>query len=462
MTELNEVDDFEELCKDLEDENYNSKIVSNENIDSTENVIDQIDSYLQDGSNDGVEVDDQNNIPPKECSINEKLTQFTAHRTEVPKHTSTSSGSSAETPTPPSENDKSTKSFCEAETNDEEYDLSLLDKEDWEDEWEEVEEIDITELLKDLKENGDDKALHEEVKKLEDTTETYYQHLEKVWNTYKDQKGVGPIPSRQQMNPPRIFRYKNKIIGYESVQEYVDNNHPLWGPQRNYVGKLSLKNNNNSTNSELRNFVAKDWPEKQLNTSQNLSVFGKNIKRTDMRCQRTHNRSTTDDPRKEPKNKNIKDILVEMYANATDDDSVQQSERERLKLFESQLKNALLEKEKNRVTLNSDTSKGVKRQCTSEPNTISKKQYKNLIITSSHGKNSNEVARSILGVEKAYDLLSSCTNDPYFSKDQVDDISSIDEVQDKILDLYESPYSTTTEGSELSPSSWSKQLIEDY
>ena len=44
----------------------------------------------------------------------------------------------------------------------------------------------------------------------------------------------------------------------------------------------------------------------------------------------------------------------------------------------------------------------------------------------------------------------------------MDDISSIDEVQDKILDLYESPYSTTTEGSELSPSSWSKQLIEDY
>ena len=42
---------------------------------------------------------------------------------------------------------------------------------------------------------------------------------------YDGQVGVGKVPSRQMLVRPRIFKHNGRIVGYETLQEYVDNNH---------------------------------------------------------------------------------------------------------------------------------------------------------------------------------------------------------------------------------------------
>ena len=42
---------------------------------------------------------------------------------------------------------------------------------------------------------------------------------------YDGQVGVRKVPSRQMLVRPRIFKHNGRIVGYETLQEYVDNNH---------------------------------------------------------------------------------------------------------------------------------------------------------------------------------------------------------------------------------------------
>lgn len=58
----------------------------------------------------------------------------------------------------------------------------------------------------------------------------YYEVLQYVYNKYRDEPGILQIPPAKQA---RAWVYKdrkdpNSIIGFESLEEYVDNKHPLW------------------------------------------------------------------------------------------------------------------------------------------------------------------------------------------------------------------------------------------
>ena len=57
----------------------------------------------------------------------------------------------------------------------------------------------------------------------------YYNELKRMYRKYLDCEP----PDYNLVREPRIFRDKfSKIIGYEKLDEYLDNNHPMWMEDR--------------------------------------------------------------------------------------------------------------------------------------------------------------------------------------------------------------------------------------
>jgi len=379
-------------------------------------------------------------------------------------------------------------------------DLSLLDKEEWEEEWE-MREFTMSDILSELKEDlldSDDeddgnstndgcpdhqynslkateiKKSKREFENLESrikvTEERYYQSLEDVWREYQDNKGVGSVPPRSQMTRPRIFKDKlGAIVGYETLQEYVDNNHPLWGPHRELFNQFLFKER---SRRDIIKFVAKNWGNQHVNTARNLTVFSSKDnscigKIRDNEIVMKHVGKVVNNNKEVIRS--AKATLVEMYANSSNTDCVQENERARAKMFEAQLKEKLLEQEKKRLFDKKMDSKaddveqkcdlcgnacfcmiGRKRRAEEQGGRVSKQQFLDTVeawrIDDKWGK--ERIAEAMFGVLEAFELQSCYTDTPYFSNEQVSELTSLEDVHDMILDMYDSPYRKENAGEE--------------
>ena len=84
---------------------------------------------------------------------------------------------------------------------------------------------------------------------------------------------------------------------YESLEEYIDNNHPLWGPNKDFFRQYLRKE---KTDQDMADFIAQQWRRDfPVDLQQNLSCFG----------QRTT---------KEPKGKESKAIEPQIGSTSTD------------------------------------------------------------------------------------------------------------------------------------------------
>jgi len=392
-------------------------------------------------------------------------------------------------------------------------DLSLLDREEWEEEWE-MREFTMSDILGELKEelldsDEEDNDGHmrnnsetgnssprvsetrnskKEFESLESrskvTEERYYQQLEYVWHKYKDYEGVGPVPARSQMTRPRIFKDKSgTIVGYETLQEYVDNNHPMWGPHRELFNQFLFKE---KSHLDLVKFVSKNWGGQDVNTVRNLTVYRRGDGVGNI-CKIRHEGSSDKNFEKfvtiKEGMKSAKATLVEMYANSSNADGVQENERARAKLFDAQLKEKLIEQvnKKNAISASTVESSevdvsncdlceslclcivGKKRgaEDVDECERVSKKQFLDTVeawrTEDKWGK--ERIAEAMFGVLEAFELQSCYSDKPYFTKAQVSELTSLEDVHNMILDRYSSPYKTDKEET---IGGWNQEDLENF
>ena len=510
-----EDDEFEMLCKSFEGTERPDDETFIESKD-TSDILDEIDSFLEEDVKDCIEVNKCST--PNNCSDTNsnllKSPQPSASDTNAVvsnvKQIFSCAVSPRDTPSP---SDPLTKHYSEISTiianlpedqarpveqvaPSDGLDLSLLDREEWEEEWE-MREFTMSDILGELKEElldsddeesiGDDsnvgssklcetKNSKKEFESLESrskvTEERYYQQLENVWEKYKDFEGVGSVPARSQMTRPRIFKDKSgTIVGYETMQEYVDNNHPMWGPHRELFNQFLFKE---KSRLDLVKFVSKNWGQQHVNTARNLTVFRRgdcaghiigNIRHDEMSDGHKEKFVTIKEGMK-----SAKATLVEMYANSSNADGVQENERARAKLFDAQLKEKLLEQVQKKgeisATTTDESSEGVVQNCDvcksvclcivgrkrrvegrDEGERVSKKQFLDTVeawrTEDKWGK--ERIAEAMFGVLEACELQACYSDTPFFTIEQVSELTSLEDVHNMILDRYASPYKKDTE-----------------
>jgi len=530
-------DEFDLLCKSFED-GAGSEVVTaiGDNKDTSE-IMDEIDSFLEDENESDVDNKDfqpkssivsasDNNISLKTSS---PISSITPLPCPIAPTSSLEIESSPPPPAPcppPSPPDPLAKHWSEiapslanlpedqarpveqvAVTSDG-LDLSLLDKEEWEDDWE-MREFTLSDMLNELKEHlldesddeddSDDtnidvksdqveavpnekitvacsKDAKKEFENLQSRTrvteDRYYQQLEDVWRMYEGQVGVGKVPSRQMMVRPRIFKNNGRIVGYETLQEYVDNNHPLWGPHRELFGQVLFKER---TQGDLVRFIQSNWGDQQVNTARNLTVFsrGGRAGRNGLKEEKVVRNVGKVGKEVVDGKMSIKATLVDMYANSANVDGVKQTEEARWKLFEAQLKTKLQEAEGGVVEDDVECDLcgevclcvvgGKRKRGGGRAIKMTKQQYADIVLANARKQNWNDdrIAEVIFGVEEAYELQSCYNNPPYFTKEQVCELNSVEEVHDMMMNMYDSPYKKDND-EQADTGTWSKQLLEDY
>ena len=68
---------------------------------------------------------------------------------------------------------------------------------------------------------------------------------------------------------PGYYSTRARIAGYETLQEYMNNNHPLWGPHRELLGQVLFKER---TQGDLFRFIASNWRDQRVNTARKFSL----------------------------------------------------------------------------------------------------------------------------------------------------------------------------------------------
>ena len=537
-------DEFDKLCRSFEDD-IGSQVVGasavGDNKD-TSDIIDEIDSFL----GESVEIN-SNIINDKEVSFESQtksldnsssLLQQPLEDASVCPHKDANFPTSVPllpaSPTDPlarhwSEIAPSLANLPEDQARPVEQvlvrsdglDLSLLDKEEWEDDWE-IREFTMSDILSELKEHLLDESDDEEVapddlinekslvaeekcltdtrmndsvsctarsqkrnefasleSRSRETEERYYRQLEDVWRKYAGQEGVGQMPTRMMMVRPRIYKDNGRVVGYESLQEYVDNNHPLWGAHRQVFKEVLFKE---KEQGHLVRWVAKQWGDQRVNTARNLTVFnrggggdrgrgkGNNVVRDVERVGEVRGREGKMNIRE------ARATLVDMYANSSNVEGVKETEEARWKLFEAALKTKLQEAEALSCEVDVDEAAecdlcgevclcmvGRKRKAGEEGGggKVSKQQYLDSVLSSASRKGwtVDRTVEVVYGVEEAYELQSCYNNNPFLSKEQVSELASLEEVHSMITEMYDSPYKQDNQEEE---GTWSSQLLEDY
>jgi len=519
-----EDDEFEMLLKSFDDKNC-SDIDSDVDSKDISDIIDEIDSFLEEDGKieDNKDIDQKPSIVP--CSNigdKQKPPQSLNSDSSIPvlfpiTPPPPASPPTATTPRVCSHSDPLDKHYSElapilADLPDDQarpveqvgdgLDYSLLDKEEWEDEWE-MSEFTMSDILSELKDNllddtdeeeeeassvvdtlngaeqshqkGSEKIIlkedFESLKSRSKVTEArYYQALEDVWNIYKDEEGVGPVPARSMMTRPRIFKDKTgSIVGYETLQEYVDNNHPLWGPHRELFNQFLFKER---SRQDLVKLVSKNWGNQIVNTARNLTFFsrsghigggkafgekGKGVKPVEVEKVGNIKEGM----------KSAKDTLVEMYANSENVDGVQENERVRAKLYEAQLRKKLLEVQAAKSVADECDLCGAvcvcvvgRKRAAEEGGRVTKQQCLDAVQSwrTKQGWSNERIAEAMFGVMEAFELQSSYSDEPFFSKEQVSELTSFEDVHGMILDMYDSPYKNKEE----EICSWSQEDIENF
>jgi len=513
-----EDDEFEMLCKSFEG-TERPEVAACIGSKDTSEILDEIDSFLEeDGKNCNLEnkcsKKSQNSFSDANITSCVSLSDDSAVISNETQNLSCVNSPSEIPSTPP---DPLAKHYSEIApilenlpedqsrpveqiTTCDGLDLSLLDREEWEEEWE-MREFTMSDILGELKEellDSDDEDIDEpindtsetgnassnvsetrnlkkEFESLESrskvTEERYYQQLEDVWKKYKDYEGVGPVPARSQMTRPRIFKdISGTIVGYETLQEYVDNNHPMWGPHRELFNQFLFKE---KSHLDLVKFVSKNWGDQAVNTARNLTVYRRgggvgNIYK--VRHEGLSDKHIEKFVTFKEDMKSAKATLVEMYANSSNADGVQENERARAKLFDAQLKEKLIEQvnKKNEISATTvvESSEADVRNCdlcesvclcivgkkrgaedVDEGERVSKKQFLDTVEAwrTEDKWGQERIAEAMFGVLEAFELQSCYSDKPYFTKAQMSELTSLEDVHNMILDRYASPYKTDKE-----------------
>jgi len=259
-------------------------------------------------------------------------------------------------------------------------DLSLLDHEDWEDDH--VHQMTVDQILaeitllddSDSDEEEESGELHETTvkaapepepekpvlkpvspvkpklaphqpkinrKDLKNIDVKYYRELEDLYWKYRDNDNIAPIPPIHSIRRPRIFRDKSgNILGFDSLKEYIDNNHPLWCNLRSKFIQLLY---GIISDADMAEFVHKQWNSGlTIDVNQNLTCFPRkkftqpqaqslkdpgSVPAGHFGLQSLLNDNQTMDQKKEK--------LMDMYKNAGENEGLRQKEDERFLMYQS-------------------------------------------------------------------------------------------------------------------------------
>ena len=110
------------------------------------------------------------------------------------------------------------------------------------------------------------------INEIKNIDRNYYRELETLYGKYQKHPGLGQIPSFHTIRKARMYKDNSgNITGYLSLEEYIDNNHPLWCDLRNQFNELLL---HSKPNHVLADFVTKQWNSGfPVNSNRNLSCL---------------------------------------------------------------------------------------------------------------------------------------------------------------------------------------------
>ena len=172
-----------------------------------------------------------------------------------------------------------------------------------------------------------------EIKKID---KIYYKELCHIFDMYKEFDNMPPKPSFDQIRRPRIFHVTGKIVGYESLEEFIDNNHPLWESYRSTM-RDCLEDRING--KRMADFIHKEWNSGlKIDLNQNLTSFPrKNFKQptlealTEAAAASAGSSNLAAQSNNETKQNKAK--LLDMVRGAGDNEGVRQREKERFRLY---------------------------------------------------------------------------------------------------------------------------------
>jgi hypothetical protein len=298
----------------------------------------------------------------------------------------------------------------------------------------------------------------------------YYRELETVYRKYQGHPGLGPIPPRREIRRPRVFKDKSgNILGFDSLEEYIDNNHPLWCDLRNQFNDFLTFDKPDHT---LASFVSNQWKSGfRVDPNRNLSCLPRpNWRNRKNKVLRDGNVTQHDQVlskilRVDPTMENKKEQLYAMYKNAVDTQTLREKEDERYERYQH-----------NHVTFNLDDSFVTKFDtlpeeeermicgfcynlcmCTGEESRKRKhssastesgrkrkkivfEEHADLIIQKLQSKGLARSANIIHSIRESY-LFNSCYNtESWQDQEVVKELISLESVYDDFSKEYYSPY----------------------
>ena len=323
----------------------------------------------------------------------------------------------------------------------------------------------------------------------------YYRELEEVYDRYRNHKNIGQIPTIQAIRKPRVFKDRaGNIIGFDSLDEYIDNNHPLWCDLRLLFYQYL---NHQKTAYDISDFIHKQWKSgHDIDINQNLTCFPRKMwKHSQERVARDKGQavlSSSQASRRDAKPQDKKEQLVAMYKSAVETEGLRQKEEERFQMYKS-YQEEVEEKEEEQEEQEAPVAEEEKRQdcgfcfqlclCSGGPkqtggkrkleqgNQQEIKRHKTalsdhieVILKSMKLSETEKCANVIRSVEESYELSCHYNPAPWSNPEMVKELVSLEAVYGDFDKYYSSPYARDNpveEKGQDSTLSYTK-FIEDY
>jgi len=342
---MDDEEEFETLCRELEESSSGS--VGDETADSTfcvrdtnsNTVLDEIDEFLEESQGSLLlrsEIDIEKvkglDLLLEDGQVNEINTETQEEKKN--SHSDSNNISNLLLEDKCSNADEA----CMVRLGDGEVlDYSLLDTEESE---EPKEKSTVTDILSQLLDNEEDVAtetIDTTKQELQKVTrgmieQRYYNQLELVWSKYSGDPGVGSIPPIDMIPPPRIYRdRKGEINGFETVEEYIDSNHPLRGGVYRDVFTDILRMEENNRRKKYREGTTE---------AHDLGTFSRPNRRKMSRETRGNKDQRCIVYEGEMEIGQVKAVLIEMYQNSIRP-GIEEAENARMSVFQTALKEKL-------------------------------------------------------------------------------------------------------------------------
>jgi len=332
-----------------------------------------------------------------------------------------------------------------------------------------VSDVIIDPSLKAAKPDPSKKLQREEIKNI---VNRYYDELVRIYHQYD----IEP-PRKDKIRQPRIFNdrtNKRRILGYEGIEEFIDNNHPMWNSYREFFKKYLEKERSNRDFSE---FVHQKWESTyDIDLNKNLSCFArKNWMNSKERGTREKGSELSEDAVKpEPGNDLVQ--LQAMYNNTLRTTGLRKKEEKRLKKLKSDKavndKGEETEIQTNRDGLETNTNE--RKRKASEPSSTNKrfkieehgeKNYAEIIFEAFAKRNPQNWLDIMKSISEALEFRSCYQKTtPVMSADVTRELLGMESVYDGFKQYYRSPYAKDNPADEstIVEESSNKTLIENY